>query len=231
MKLRLKHPAWRRRATAVAQKLAHLYFRTCSFSLKVHPEARELLESGRPVVGTCWHGQLLAVLYFFSPLDKAHNYLARFPPLVIMASPSQDGEFIAEVARRWGLIVCLGSRRKGGVQALYQLAAYLHQGHRVALVADGSRGPARKAQKGVLFLARQAQIPILPVAMTSNRKITFNTWDHFELPFPCSQIVLLVGQPMVVNPGVRGPALELLRQQLETRLNELGAIRQAITPQ
>ena len=35
-----------------------------------------------------------------------------------MASPSRDGEFIAEVARGLGFAICSGSRRKGGVQAL-----------------------------------------------------------------------------------------------------------------
>jgi len=223
MKLRFEHPAWHRWLPVWAEKLTHLYFRTCSFSLRVHPESRELLASGRPVVGTCWHGQLLPVLYFFSPLDKARNYYARLSPLILLASPSRDGELVAEVAQRWGVTVCRGSRQKGGARALQEMATYLRQGRRAALVADGSRGPARVAQKGLLFLAREAQVPILPVAMAASRKMVFHTWDRFELPWPFSRIALLVGRPLWVAPDVRGAKLEPLRQQLQLCLNELCA--------
>ena len=42
------------------------------------------------------------------------------------------------------------------------MAGYFRRGHSCGLVADGSRGPARVAQKGVLYLARETQAPIVP---------------------------------------------------------------------
>jgi lysophospholipid acyltransferase (LPLAT)-like uncharacterized protein len=77
------------------------------------------------------------------------------------------------------------------------------------------------AQKGIVFLAREGQAPIIPVAVAGSRKITFNTWDRFELPLPFSRLVVLVGEPLYVPPGDRGRLLEDQRQELDTRLNLL----------
>jgi len=215
MKLRVDHPLWRRWAPVLARKLAQGYLRTCHPEVVISPETNNLVLSGRPVLYATWHCHLLFPLYY------ARHYYAAQLPLVVMASPSRDGEFIAEVARGLGFIVCPGSRRKGGVAALQTMAHYFRRGHSGGLIADGSRGPARVAQKGVLFLAREAQVPIVPLAVASRRKITFNSWDRFELPVPFSHLAVLVGDPVWVWTGDRGPALESRRLELEARLNRL----------
>jgi len=193
------------------------YLRTCSPDLIIGPEVKNLVLSGQPVIYTVWHCHLLFPLYY------VRRYFPQLPPLVVMASPSRDGEFIAEVARRLGFTVCFGSRRKGGVQALKRLADYFRQGYSCGLIADGSRGPARVAQKGPLYLARETQAPLVPLAVASRRKITFNSWDRFELPLPFSRMAVLVGDPLYIGPSDRGRLLEDRRRELETRLNLLFA--------
>jgi hypothetical protein len=175
----------------------------------------ELIRANRPVLFAAWHCHLLAPLY------HATRYYAAGPQLVLMASPSRDGEFIAAIARNLGFLVCTGSRRKGGVRALKEMAGYAARGHSCGLAADGSRGPARVVQKGVIYLAREARVPILPVATACRRKITFQTWDRFELPLPLSRLAVLVGEPFPVGPDAKGPALEPTRRELEDRLNRL----------
>jgi len=215
MKLRWDHPLWRRRVPALAHRLVQTYLLTCPTELVATPAVKELIASGLPIIYTAWHCHLL------SPLFTAHRYRQGQLPMVLMASPSRDGEFIAEVARRLGFIVLLGSRRKGGVQALRQMAAWFRRGYSCGMIADGSRGPARVAQKGVLYLARQTRGPILPIAVAARRRLTFDTWDRFELPLPFGRLALLVGEPLRVGPEDRGPALEQKRRELETRLNRL----------
>jgi lysophospholipid acyltransferase (LPLAT)-like uncharacterized protein len=215
MKLRWNHPLWQRWAPALARRLVQVYLRTSFASLAGSPAGIKLMHRGAPVIFAPWHCHLLSPLYY------ARHFYAELPPLAIMASPSRDGEFIAEVARGLGFLVIPGSRRKGGVQALQQLAAYVRRGHSCGLAADGSRGPARVAQKGVIFLARETQAPILPLAVAAGRKITFKTWDRFELPLPLSRLALLVGEPLRVPATVRGPDLEPYRRELEARLNDL----------
>lgn len=215
MKLRWDHPLWRRLAPALAKTLAQACLRTCFADLSIKPEVKNLALSLRPLIYTIWHCQLLYPLYYF------RRYYPQLPPTVVMASPSRDGEFIGEVARGLGFEVCFGSRRKGGVQALKQMADYFRRGYNCALIADGSRGPARVAQKGPLFLAREIQAPIIPLAVAASRKITFNTWDRFELPLPFSRLVVLVGEPLYVQPADRSGLLEDRRRELDARLNLL----------
>jgi lysophospholipid acyltransferase (LPLAT)-like uncharacterized protein len=215
MKLRWDHPLWRRLAPALARNLARAYLRTCPADLQIDSQVKNLVLSGRPVIYTVWHCHLLYPLYYI------RRHYPQLPSMVVMASPSKDGEFIGEVARGLGFTVSFGSRRKGGVQALQQMADYFRRGYSCGLIADGSRGPARVAQKGPLYLARLTQAPIIPVAVASSRKITFNTWDRFELPLPFSRLAVLVGAPLQVLPSDRGPLLEGRRRELNTRLNLL----------
>jgi hypothetical protein len=86
------------------------------------------------------------------------------------------------------------------------------------------------AQKGPLYLARETQAVILPVAVAARLKLTFDTWDRFELPLPLGRIALLVGDPLPVWPEDRGPALELKRLELESRLNHLFRQSQSYYP-
>jgi lysophospholipid acyltransferase (LPLAT)-like uncharacterized protein len=215
MKLRFDHPLWQRCAPVMARRLVQAYLLTCPCELVVTPEVGKLIASGLPVIFTTWHCHLLSPLFF------ARRYRGTQPAMVLMASPSRDGEFIAEVARGLGFEVFLGSRRKGGVKALHQMVIWFKRGHSCGMIADGSRGPARVAQKGPLYLARQTQSPILPIAVASRRKLTFDTWDRFELPLPFSRLALIVGEPIWVRPNDRGPDLEARRLELESSLNHL----------
>jgi lysophospholipid acyltransferase (LPLAT)-like uncharacterized protein len=215
MKLRLDHPAWRRLAPAVARGYVRMILGTARSTLHGDQEGQVLLQSKDPVIFAVWHCHLLASLYL------AKVFCRLKPPLVLMASPSRDGEFIAEMARGLGFVVFPGSRRKGGFQALQQMMPYVRQGYSVGLATDGSRGPVHVAQKGVLYLARETQAPIVPAAVASSRKITLNTWDRFEVPLPFCHYGLVMGAPLRVSPGDRGDALERQRQILENRLNSL----------
>jgi lysophospholipid acyltransferase (LPLAT)-like uncharacterized protein len=215
MKLRWDHPLWRRLAPALAKNLARAYLSSCFPDLSIRAATKNLILTGRPVIYTVWHCHLLYPLYYL------RRYYPQLPPTVVMASPSRDGEFIGEVARGLGFTVCFGSRRKGGVQALKQMAEYFCRGYSCGLIADGSRGPARVAQKGPLYLARETGAPLVPLAVASSRRITLNTWDRFELPLPLSRLQVLVGDPLQVRPADRGPLLEARRLDLERSLNLL----------
>jgi lysophospholipid acyltransferase (LPLAT)-like uncharacterized protein len=217
VKIRLHHPFLQKSVPALARLLVQGYLRTCPAGVDVAPEVKDLILTGQPVIYTTWHCHLLFPLYF------VRRYYPQLPPIVVMASPSGDGEFIAQIARGLGFAVCSGSRRKGGVKALKDMAGYFSQGFSCGLIADGSRGPARVAQKGPLYLARETGALLVPLAVACRRKITFNTWDRFELPLPFGSLKLLVGEPLAVSPQDRGPNLEARRQELEERLNRLFA--------
>ena len=106
------------------------------------------------------------------------------------------------------------------------MAASLKAGHHGGIIADGSRGPYHRLQKGVVFLAREAGVPILPVAVASDRKLILNTWDRFEVILPGSRVALVMGEPFWVPPQANTKVLEVCRRALETRLQDLFALCQ-----
>lgn len=215
MKLRWDHPLWRGLAPALARRLVQAYLRTCPVELVMDPGLKSRVLSGQQVIYTTWHCHLLFPLFY------ARKVAGQLASLVLMSSPSRDGEFIAAVARGLGFAICSGSARKGGVEALQQMADYYRRGYSCGLIADGSRGPARVAQNGPLYLARITAAPLVPLAVAASRQKTFQTWDRFVLPLPFSRLALLVGEPLTVPPQARGAALEALRRELEARLNGL----------
>ncbi len=142
-------------------------------------------------------------------------------PIVLLASPSFDGELISRVAEKFGATVFSGSRNKGGLAALKQIARRMRQGNYGGIIADGSRGPYHHLHKGVVMLARDAGAAIIPVAVASEKKFILDTWDRFELTRPFSRVALLFGERFEVPPDVRSKNLEEYRLQLETKLRNL----------
>jgi lysophospholipid acyltransferase (LPLAT)-like uncharacterized protein len=210
--MKLRHPQLLRLLPPLAKSIMNGVYRSCR-KVIVNLEAEtQLAAQGRPILYTCWHGQLAYVSCTFP-------YRPR--PIVLLASPSFDGELISRVAEKFGARVFFGSRNKGGLAALKQIARCMRQGNYGGIIADGSRGPYHHLHKGVVMLARDAGSPIIPVAVASERKFVFNSWDRFELTLPFSRVALLYGEPFEIPPDVRSKNLEAFRLQLETKLRKL----------
>ncbi|MGQ9920827.1 MAG: lysophospholipid acyltransferase family protein [Desulfobacca sp.] len=210
--MRLRHPSLLRLVPTVAKLWLDRVFATCR-QVTVNQEAeRQLVAQGHSVLLTCWHGQLAYPFYKFPSLAR---------PIVLLASPSVDGDLISRVAERYGARVFAGSRHKGGLAALYKIAAAMRQGHHGGIIADGSRGPYHHLKKGVVFLAREAGAAVLPVAVASSRKLILNTWDRFEIILPYSQVALVYGEPFFVPPDCSLTTLAAYHRALERRLLDL----------
>jgi lysophospholipid acyltransferase (LPLAT)-like uncharacterized protein len=214
--MKLRNPRLQHLVPPLAKALMSGVFSSCPAAIvNLEAEKKLMAHKDQPILYTCWHGQLAYVFYHF-----------RFRPrqIVLLASPSFDGELIGHIAERFGALIVSGSRNKGGLTALKKMASLMRQGKHGGIIADGSRGPYHHLHKGVVVLAREAGAAVLPVAVTSERKIILNTWDRFELILPFSRVVLLFGEPVDVPPDVRGKNLEEFRLKLETRLNNLFAL-------
>jgi lysophospholipid acyltransferase (LPLAT)-like uncharacterized protein len=215
--MKLRNPQLLRLLPPLAKAIMSGVFGSCPGTIVNLETEKKILATDQPILYTCWHGQLAYVFYHF-----------RFRPrqIVLLASPSFDGELIGRIAERFGARIVSGSRNKGGLAALKQIAGLMHQGNYGGIIADGSRGPYHQVQKGVLVLAREAGATILPVAVASKRKIILDSWDRFELIIPGSRVALLFGEPFEVPPDVRSKNLEEFRLKLENNLNNLFSLSQ-----
>jgi lysophospholipid acyltransferase (LPLAT)-like uncharacterized protein len=190
--------------------IIRLHHGTCKFTIlgKEHEDAA--LISRSPTLMTCWHFAFPAVIYRL----RDHNAL-------VMASRSRDGEWAARVVQHLGYLCFRGSPGKGGSTALKQLISHIKGAPGAGLIADGSQGPPRIAQKGILLLARYSGAPLVPVSMAADPCWRFHSWDRTVLAKPFSNIVMAFGQPMLIERDVSAVELDQARLDLETRLNHL----------
>ena len=139
----------------------------------------------RTVVLACWHGDMLPCIW-----SQRHE------GIMALASEHGDAEIVARIIERLGFAPSArGSSTRGGVRGLMTLVKALREGRSVAFTPDGPRGPARRAQPGVLVAARRAETVIVPVAMHASRLWRAGSWDRFAVPKPFARVHVAFGEP------------------------------------
>jgi lysophospholipid acyltransferase (LPLAT)-like uncharacterized protein len=165
-----------------------------------------------------WHEGLLAPL-------------ATKPKIRVLISQHTDGEVIAQICLRLGIGVIRGSTARGGCQALLEMIRDADETTHLGITPDGPRGPRRELKPGVVMIASQSGLAVVPVGIGFARAWRFGSWDHFALPCPGSIMLGVVGEPIVIPRDlVRGELQQWVqlveRQLLElTRLAEDWALR------
>ena len=86
---------------------------------------------------------------------------------------------------------------------------------------DGPRGPARKVQPGVVWLAKLTGNPVVPFHMEASPHWTAPSWDASQIPRPFAHVAVAMGEPMWVPADADEARLEAGRIELEHRLNAL----------
>jgi lysophospholipid acyltransferase (LPLAT)-like uncharacterized protein len=151
----------------------------------------ELEESGRGFIYAFWHGRQVFLVYLHQN-DRIHP----------MVSRSRDGELIARVCRSFGIEAVRGSTSRGGVEALLEMKGIVESGDRLGFTPDGPRGPLRRVQPGVVFLAQKTGCPIVPVAYGAKKRWIFKgRWDEFIVPKPFNRIAMVYGEAIRVEPA------------------------------
>src|SRR4051812_21753550 len=142
-----------------------------------------------------WHEGLLAPL-------------ATRPKIRVLISQHTDGEFIAQVCERLGIGVIRGSTGRGGCQALLEMIRNRDETTHLGITPDGPRGPRRQLKPGVVMIASQSGLAIVPFGIGFARAWRFRSWDRFALPRPGSTMVGVVGRPIEVPPDLDRAAMQ-----------------------
>jgi len=138
-----------------------------------------------------------------------------------MVSQSKDGELIAHTLKKLNVIPARGSSTRGGKEALIEMIRLVKSGIPAALTIDGPKGPACKAKPGVIELARQTGVPIIPVSAKAIRAKIFNSWDKFILPLPFTTITITFGEPIYIKEDISTEDFSRALIHLEDQLNLL----------
>jgi lysophospholipid acyltransferase (LPLAT)-like uncharacterized protein len=198
LKRLLRHPA-------VLRVLASLLGRYLDFALSttrwtvVGQEHFAPFEKGGPVIAAFWHEHLPLMPALWKRARTATPGLR----LHVLVSRHNDGRFIGDVIRRFGLDVAYGSssrdgRNRGGARGAMSLLAALESGDQVVITPDGPRGPRRVAAPGVAQLAGLSGRPVLPCAAQTSRRRVLGSWDRMIVPLPWARGVLVCGAPISV---------------------------------
>ena len=92
--------------------------------------------------------------------------------------------------------------------------SYLKKGYSTFVTPDGPNGPPRTLKKGVLHIAVQSGVPILPMRVSANRCYRTGSWDRKMQPLPFSTIHVAVGAPIAVTSSTLDESIEALTDAL-----------------
>ena len=160
------------------------------FTLLLGKSLRYVFHTERPVepcIYVFWHRNIMPLLYLY-----------RNKSIVIMISPSTDGELIAGPAQLLGYQTVRGSSTRQGAKALREYLSFGTE-RNLAITPDGPKGPRERIKKSVLFLAYYTQLPIVHVAVELDKEWVFRTWDLFRLPKPGCIVSVSYSQPTVIK--------------------------------
>ena len=207
--------AWRVPPKLAATLIYALYRPWCASLRLVHVNREpvdDMLNAGTPFVIALWHNECFTLI----ALKEQFRVMT-------VASQSRDGAYIAGVLEHLGFVVARGSSSRGGAGALLSCIRHMREDHlSPAITLDGPRGPRHQAKDGAIFLACQAEAPLLPVRALPERCLRFKSWDRFELPLPFSRIRVVYGTPYTIERKLDPQALAEERDKLNRIMHSLG---------
>ena len=172
------------------------------------------------VVLAFWHEYNLALYVLASAQrgDLPHgSFTTDTPRGTVIAT------IFESLAQRPGQVVLLRLPEERDREAARRLARRLgdlgRNGFSLVVTPDGPWGPYRVAKPGALLVARQAGLPIVPIAVRARPAIRLTRrWDRQLLPLPFSRLEVVSGDPVVVH---RTTALRPLVAVLQSSLDSV----------
>ena len=178
---------------------------------KVYGEELLPKEGGKIIAG--WHGRtFLAALHF-----RNRNYWA-------LISQSRDGDMQNKIFQKFGFRTVRGSTKRGGARAAVECARLLKKGETFVWTPDGPRGPTKKVQDGILWLAQNSGAKIIPAGAASKPRKLFSSWDKYMIPYPFAKSAIVIGEPIAIPKNATQEEYENFRTKLEKELNHLEQI-------
>jgi lysophospholipid acyltransferase (LPLAT)-like uncharacterized protein len=186
--VKLRHPWFIRSAAWIGTRALRAWMRTVRF--EQHVLADEVDPNRQDLPGhyiyAMWHEYLLLPIFEYPR-----------PDIAVLISRHSDGQWAAEMCRQLGIPTVRGSTNRGGGEAMLRLLKAANVGH-LALTPDGPRGPRRRVQPGLIYLAGRTGLPIVPVGFGLDRPWRMGSWDRFAVPRPGSRARCVTGPPITV---------------------------------
>jgi lysophospholipid acyltransferase (LPLAT)-like uncharacterized protein len=206
---------WRRMQIPVIAAVVYWFIRLLGPTLRVEivgvHNAIQIRNSGGPGIGAFWHRCILPAAWIW-----------RNRGIVVLNTVNFDGQWTRRVIERLGFGTAQGSSTRGGVEGLSAMAQDLEAGRNVAFTIDGPRGPRFVAKPGAVILARRTGRPISAFHVGVQYGFTIEkAWDHFQIPFPFSKVVMFVAQPIRVPTDADSDLLKSKQDETQAALERV----------
>jgi lysophospholipid acyltransferase (LPLAT)-like uncharacterized protein len=184
--------------------LIEMVNRTITFTTDNEEAFTALIESGQPFVIVFWHGSMTYPWWRM-----------RYRNAAALVSQSKDGQLLADLLGSWGYHVLRGSSSRGSKEAMAAMRQAVGDGHVLCVTPDGPRGPYHEMKMGAIRVAQTMKVPLLMVSVGYRRYYRLRSWDRFEIPRPFTRARVLFSDPIIIDPGLQGEALDEKRHELE----------------
>lgn len=157
--------------------------------------AEDLHKRKQSYILATWHGRILVTA-------AAPRALRTPPPLPIHAliSPHGDGAMLAAVLRKFHCHVIFGSSNRHGHEAYQSILELLQSSPAIIVITpDGPRGPRMRVKPGIIRMAQESRLPLVPFSNCARRVLRLKSWDRFLLVLPFNHIVYRMGTPLFLE--------------------------------
>jgi lysophospholipid acyltransferase (LPLAT)-like uncharacterized protein len=171
----------------------YLYYWVCRLTSTICIEGPGNHDLSQHAIFCLWHESWWSYFVVFVRFRRPH---------AIMSHPAAYMKPVHAVFRLMGAKwLFLGSSGEEGKLAADALAWFVHEGHSTTVSPDGPHGPARVLKRGVLHIAAQSRVPIVPLSIRSARFLPLPTWDSKRIPLPFNRITVTVHEAVAVTLG------------------------------
>jgi lysophospholipid acyltransferase (LPLAT)-like uncharacterized protein len=161
-----------------------------------------------PVIIAFWHNRTALMAYFYEHYCEHRTALT-------FISRSRDGQFMTDVAARFGIKAVRGSSSKHGVSAtLTAIRAADDEKIDLVITPDGPRGPRYTIRPGLIRLAQATQRPIVAVTYELSWKHQLKSWDRFHVPLPFARCRLITSERIMVPENATDEELAKISEQV-----------------
>lgn len=171
---------------------------------------------GERVIYSIWHENLLFPTIYFGR-----------PSMAVLVSQHRDGQLLGTLITSLGMGMVCGSTTRGGVDAVRKLVDPNAPFRHVAVTPDGPRGPRRVVQQGLVYVASRTGMKVVCVGVGYRRPWRLGSWDRFAVPRPFTAARCLIGEGLVVPPGLKAMQLEPYRLRIQAEMDRLNAAAEA----
>lgn len=188
---------------------------TCRFEISGIENLHQAIKSGKPLIGTSWHGMTMMVI------GSLRKYID-LDSVVTIIPDDYRGDILEIFANKIGIhpekLNLDGDNSMEMSRKLVRIIRQVSSGRNCLIHPDGSAGPAYVVKPGLTAIAQETGALIMPIGGYCCHAYHWARWDRYTWPLPFSKVQLYVGKPYTISSDVQD--LSLKNQELEIILNK-----------